>query len=164
MESTISYFVIGILILISVIVYNIRKKQTRNYQLSVSIYPEAVLELKIKKVNNNLDSIIIDIKAVKKFEVKDLKVELITSKREFNYYSLSQLNENKTFPVTAEPDTHYEFDFTIDKFKSLLNTGEHPFRTFRFVIVTKLGKLFKTHELGFNKKWVIYRPDSGTYN
>jgi hypothetical protein len=164
MESTISYIVIGILIVLSVVVYNFKKKQIRLYQLSVQRYPEIILQVKIKKLRGEIESIILNVKAIIMIDIDDPKVELITSNREFNYYPLSQLIAKYSKPTSIDKNSTVDFEIPFTDFKTLLKDGVHPFRTFRFIIYSKSGKSYKSHEMGFNKKWIIYRPDSGNYN
>ncbi|MFA5420005.1 MAG: hypothetical protein WC341_16245, partial [Bacteroidales bacterium] len=58
------------------------------------------------------------------------------------------------------------FDYRIEykQLTELLENGELPFRTFRYVVTDQIGRKYKTHELGLNKKWQLLRPDSGNYN
>ncbi len=163
MESTIGYIVIIGLVIISVALYNIRKKKLKIYLLSNQQYPELSLAINIKKEQGDIEAILINIIALKKVELTEIKVELISSKREFNFYSLNTVFDNLKLPMKVEKSENSSFQIPFKDFKSLLVEGEHPFRTFRFVVVGN-DKVFKSHELGFNKKWVIYRPDSGNYN
>ena len=96
--------------------------------------------------------------------LNDIKIELISAKREFNYYSLESLKSTNSFPTKLEKNTTVEFLILFEEFRTLLMDGEHPFRTFRFIAVSDKGQSYKSHEMGFDKRWVIYRPDSGTYN
>ena len=164
MESVLSYIVIIALIIISVFIYNIRKKQSRIYLLSVQNYPDLKLSVNIEKKEGEINAILLNIIPVIDIELKDAKVELISKKREFNYYSLtSYYSDNNAFN-TMHANSEEQIKIPFNEFKTLLKDGEHPFRTFRFVVYAKNDKPYKSHELGFNKKWIIYRPDSGSYN
>lgn len=165
MESIISYSVIILLIIVSIYVYNIRKSQTRIFTLSEQIYATNSLYVMILKKSGKIDSVIISVKAVKPITIDEIKVELITGKREFNYYDLRNIvNEETEFPFKTTSDSETKFTIPFNDFKSMLSDGVHPFRTFRFIISSDSNTPFKSHELGFNKKWVIYRPDTGSYN
>jgi len=165
MESIISYIVIIALIIVSIYVYNIRKKQSRVFVLSNQDFPDLSLSVNVQKNAVTAESLIVVISTKNNIRINDIKTELITSKREFNYYNLDSLcTEKYIFPVEVISESDITFTIPFDDFKSLLADGEHPFRTFRFVIYSETSKPFKSHELGFNKKWVIYRPDSGNYN
>lgn len=165
MESIISYIVIITLIVISIYVYNIRKQQTRLYVLSIQNYPELIMIVNIKKLASKIEDIVVQIKSKVDIEICDLRVELITSKREFNHYELNSFcNIDNALPIKIVAGSNESFTISFDAFKELLSDGQHPFRTYRFVVYDNNNKPYKSHELGFNKKWVIYRPDSGSYN
>ncbi|HJN06739.1 MAG TPA: hypothetical protein QF480_09005 [Bacteroidales bacterium] len=164
MESTVIYITIIIIVILVITVYNYRKKQVRYYLLSLQRYPELTLSISIQKQKGKISAVFIKLSAIKEVELKDLKIELITAKREFNNYSLQSLLESNPFPVKLEENTKTKFLVRFEDFRTLLMDGEHPFRTFRFVVVSDKGQTYKSHEMGFDKKWVIYRPDSGKYN
>ena len=164
MESTVTYITIAIIVVLVITVYNYRKKQVRYYLLSIQQYPELILNISIQKQKGDISAIIIKLSAIKDVAMKDISIELISSKREFNYYSLQSLLNSNPFPVKLESNTKIKFIVHFEDFRSLLMDGEHPFRTFRFVVVSDKDKTYKSHKMGFDKKWVIYRPDSGTYN
>lgn len=164
MESTFSYILIVVIIILSVTVYNYRKKQTRRYLLSKQRYPEIIIEINIQKHQSKINAILINLTLLKEITLSDIRIELISKKRDFNYYSLLPLIEKSNISGTLEAKSKTEFEISFEKFKTLLMDGEHPFSTFRVVIVSKTKQSFKSHEMGFNKKWVIYRPDSGKYN
>lgn len=164
MESTITYIVIAILVIIFVVVYNIRKQQTRSYLLSEQLYPNIDFSVNIVKHQSKIETISLKAIANKKITINSIKVELITRSREFNYYSLNNYITSTNFPIKLNISDEMSFNLPFDEFKRLLNEGDLPFRTFRFTIVSDNDKSYKSHELGFNKKWIIYRPDSGTYN
>ncbi len=148
----------------AITVYNYRKKQTRYYLLSVQRFPELIIGIKIKKHQRKINAILINVTAIKEMILKDVKVELISSKREFNYYSLQSLISLNSLPLKLDINSQNEFILPFEEFRSLLMDGEHPFRTFRFLVVSDKKQTYKSHELGFDKKWVIYRPDTGKYN
>ncbi len=164
MESTISYIIIIVIVILSIMVYNYKKKQTRRYLLSVQQFPELNLEIKIQKHLGVINAILVVVYPKTDLILADIKIELISAKREFNYYSLDHLIHNINLPTNIVKNKMIEFEVPFESFKSLLADGEHPFRTFRFLVTSNINKPYKSHEMGFNKKWVIYRPDTGSYN
>ena len=89
--------------------------------------------------------------------MNDIKIELISAKREFNYYSLRSLISTKSLPTKLYKNTQIEFLIPFEEFRTLLMDGEHPFRTFRFIAISDKGKSYKSHEMGFDKKWIIWK-------
>ncbi len=164
MESIIGYIIIILFVTVSVYVYNSRKNTIRSFVLSEQIYPGIIYRVWIKKEKGSISSIILDLSCKRNIEINELKVELITLKRTINSYSLNTLAQNTTLPKKVDSGENINIEINFDQFKTLLSEGDLPFRTFRFVILTAQGGIFKSHELGFNKKWIIYRPDSGNYN
>jgi hypothetical protein len=164
MESTVSYIIIVVLVILSIIVYNYKKKKIRYYLLSEQQYPELKIGVNIQKYQGKIVAILINFLAVKNVTLIDLRIELISKEREFNFYSLKLLINAESFPIKLKPERKMEFLIPMEEFRTLLMDGEHPFRTFRFVGISERGQAFKSHEMGFDKKWIIYRPDTGKYN
>ncbi len=164
MESTVSYILIAAIMILSFTVYNYRKKQIRYYQLSMQKYPELVLSIIIQKTQRKISAVLVKLSSTGEMNLNDIKIELISAKREFNYYSLRSLISTKSLPTKLNKNTKIEFLIPFEEFRTLLMDGEHPFRTFRFIAVSDKKQSYKSHEMGFDKKWIIYRPDSGTYN
>ena len=96
--------------------------------------------------------------------ITSVRAELITGKRVFNYYDISGLCNNLDLPLDLTASNSCKIEIPFTDFKNKMNDGELPFRTFRFVINDDRNNPFKSHELGFNSKWIIYRPDTGSYN
>jgi len=164
MESIISYVIIITIVIVSIYIYNIRKKQTRDYILSIQNYPNLEFGVNIQKNNDIITAIILKLRLLTETSITNIKVELITADRKFYYYDLKSLTNNINTPTSMDQKGDVLTTIPFDEFRTLLADGEHPFRTFRFVIYDNAEKAYKSHELGFNKKWVIYRPDSGSYN
>jgi len=164
MESTVTYIIIAVIMALVITVYNYKKKQVRYYLLSLQQYPELDLSINIKKTQGKISAIIIRVLANKLINLGDVKVELISKKREFNYYSLQNLIKINTLPCKLEKGNKLEYIIPFDNFKSLLMDGEFPFSTYRFMVISNTEQSYKSHEMGFNKRWVIYRPDTGNYN
>ena len=164
MESTVSYILVAVIMILSFTVYNYRKKQIRYYQLSMQKYPELDLSIVIQKTQRKISAVIVSLSTIEDMDFSNIKVELISRERKFNYYSLKSLINTNSLPAKLVKNTKTEFLIPFEEFRTLLMDGEHPFRTFRFIAVSDKGKSYKSHEMGFDKRWVIYRPDSGTYN
>lgn len=164
MESAVTYIIIAVIVVLSITVYNYRKKQIRYYLLSVHTYPELIIGINIQKTKGKISAVLIRLTTDRNLVLSDIKIELISSKREFNYYSLQSLINTNSFPMKLEENKKTEFLVPFEEFRTLLMDGDHPFRTFRFVAVSDKNQSYKSHEMGFDKKWVIYRPDSGRYN
>ncbi len=150
--------------ILSFTVYNYRKKQIRYYQLSIQKYPELVLSIIIQKTQRKISAVLVKLSSTGEMNLNDIKIELISAKREFNYYSLRSLISTKSLPTKLNKNTKIELLIPFEEFRTLLMDGEHPFRTFRFIAVSDKKQSYKSHEMGFDKRWIIYRPDSGTYN
>ena len=164
MESTVSYILVAVIMILSFTVYNYRKKQVRYYVLSIQKYPELNLSIIIQKTQRKISAVIVKITTIDDLGLSNIKIELISAKREFNYYSLESIITTNSLPTKLERNTKIEFLVPFEEFRTLLMDGEHPFRTFRFIAVSDKGQSYKSHEMGFDKKWIIYRPDSGKYN
>ena len=154
----------AVVVILSIIVYKYKKKQIRYYLLSVQNYPEIILSIDIQKHEGKISAILVKFTAIKNVTLSDIRIELISKKREFNFYSLQPQISSISFPFELKTDGKTEFIVHFEEFRTLLMDGEHPFSTFRFVALAENGQTFKSHEMGFNKRWIIYRPDSGTYN
>jgi len=164
MESTVSYIVIGVIMALVITVYNYKKKKVRYYLLSKQHYPKLDISVNIQKTQGKISAIIIKLSAIESIEIDDVKIELISKKREFNYYSLQNILDSNNLPIKLSKGDSTDFTVAFDTFKSLLMDGEHPFSTYRFMVLSNTGQAYKSHEMGFNKRWVIYRPDTGNYN
>jgi len=164
MESTVTYIIIAVIMGLVITVYNYKKKQVRYYLLSLQQYPELNISINIKKTQGKISAIIIKLSAKKEVIINDIKVELISKDRGFNYYSLQKLLKENNIATKLNRNEEFEFIISFDEFKSLLMDGEFPFSTYRFLAMSDKGQTYKSHEMGFNKRWVIYRPDTGNYN
>jgi hypothetical protein len=164
METVITLIVLGIIIAASWMTYQHKRVKNRQFLLSEQIFPSLILSVIIEKFQNNITHVIIRIKALDQLQINGLSLELINKKREFNHYNL--IAKGLTPPLNSRLNANSTTDIKIDyeQMKQLLENGDLPFRTFRFVIADHTDKKFKSHELGLNKKWQLLRPDSGNYN
>lgn len=156
--------VIIVFMVITIYVYNLRKNSSKVFSLSEQVYPGISLQIRIKKHRGKINGILITLMNKDRLVINDIKAELITGKREFNYYNHNKLPLQIELPVIIDSGNGFETEIPFLSFKEIMSEGDLPFRTFRLVIVTDDGKTYKSHELGFNSKWVIYRPDTGSYN
>ncbi len=164
MENTITYIVITILMVLTIAFYNYKKKRIRQFLLSQQHYPELNINIYIEKNQGDISAAIVSITANKDIIITDIKVEVISKKREFNYYSLQKIVNDNSVPLKLSTGVSAKFTVPFIDFKSLLMDGEYPFKTFRFLVASNNKRLFKSHEMGFDKRWTIYRPDTGSYN
>ncbi len=164
METILTLLLIGLLIAGSLIAYKHRKTGKKQYLLSENIFPQLVLGIYVQKTNGKLSGIIVRLKALEDEIIKKVQLELITRKRDFGYYDMLENKLIDRLPLSI--NKHHSTDMVIaySDLKNLLEDGDLPFLTFRFVVTNENGKPFKSHELGLNKKWQIMRPDSGHYN
>lgn len=164
METILTLIFVSALLIGSLVTYQHKRVKIRRFVLSEQWYPSINLQLSLEKKQGKISHVILHITALKSIDINKIKIELINRKREFNYYNLE---EKKLIKQAGKNLSNKEFiSYKIEylELKNLLEQGELPFRTFRFVVIDKLGKTYKTHELGLNKKWELMRPDSGNYN
>ncbi len=164
METFLALFFIAFLIVGAVMTYRHKKIAVKQFLISENIYPQLVIGIYVEKTKGKLSAVKVQIKGIESLILEKLQLELITRKREFNYYDLSDKNLVDSLPHKLNEKHSKEFSINYSGLKSLLEQGELPFRTFRFVVTDTNGKTYKSHELGLDKKWQIMRPDSGHYN
>jgi hypothetical protein len=162
MTDIMTYVIVFGLIIIGVIIWQLRYGKARPYWLSHQIFPELKLWVFVEKKDGKHKSIIIKTEQGDKTQTYAPTVELINNSRENQIIQspesepqISKISENK---ITIE----YKYDF--NKLSKVLNSTDFNFSTFRFSIKNAKGQMYKSHELAFDKRWTIYRPDSGKYN
>lgn len=138
--------------------------RVREIPMSVQIYPECILKILVLKKHSKIQTLVVRIIARKEFRVNGFSVELIDRKREFSYLNFNKNNLSISFPPSIAINKFVDAEIPFEEFKKTLESHEKPIQTFRFVIENDSGKKFKTHELAFNKNWIIYKPDTGRYN
>ncbi len=164
METIISLVVLGLLITASLVTYRHKRIKTRQFLLSEQIYPALTLSVIVEKFQTNITHVVLRIKAIEEVQITGISLELINRKREFNHYDLAK-EGLITHPLTKfQPKDIQAIKLDYATLKNLLENGDLPFRTFRFVATDKTNRKFKSHELGLNKKWQLLRMDSGNYN
>lgn len=132
--------------------------------LSVQVYPECILKVLVIKQHGKIQTLVLRIIARKEIPFKSVSTELIDKKRNFENVYLDRNITQVSFPLTISKNKYLDVKIQFAEFKNHLTSLDKPFRTFRFAVENTSGKKYKTHELAFNKNWVIYRPDSGKYN
>jgi len=164
METIISLVVLSLLIAASLVTYHHKRVKTRQFLLSEQIYPAVRLSVIVEKFQSNITHVMIQLMALEPVNLVDISIELINRKREFNHYDL--ISEGLILKPIENmlPNDIQTIKIDYPAFKNLLETGDLPFRTFRFVATDKINRKFKSHELGLNKKWQLLRMDSGNYN
>lgn len=162
MTDIITYVVVFGLLITGVIVWQVRYGKPRPYWLSHQVFSEIKLWIYVEKKDGKHKFIIIKTEQDKKIKTYPPAVELINASREklkvtipVTEPRISKITENK---ITIE----YKYDFT--NFSKVLNNNDFKFSTFRISIENANGQMYKSHELAFNKRWTIFRPDSGKYN
>ena len=161
MEDIAAYIILFSIGLGVLYAYQYRRHKPRQLSFSDQTYPECFLKVLVVKQTGKVKYITLRVIARKDFTVKDVKVELIDINRSFSYL---HLNEKIALPPTIQRGKFADAEILFDEFKSALSKQDKTYQTFRFVVENDSGKIFKTHELTFNKNWTIYRPDSGKYN
>lgn len=157
------YVIVFGLLIIGVIIWQLRSN-TRYLRLSHQLYPELILDVLISKKERMIDEFIIRIQAKQKLSLRQLKIELISAKRSFEYIILDEISDNISFPYTIAQSTVYDAIYPYEDLKQLITGKMLHLSSFRVVVVLQNNKLFKSHELKFDKFWKIYRSDTGRYN
>ena len=164
METIISYVFIGLVLIISLITYRYKRIKIRQYVLSEQLYPMLVFSLYIEKHLGKIAANILQIKTLDDITIEKICLELIDKRREFHYYDLKEHQLVTDVPMRIKSNHSFQYRIDYKQLTELLEKGGLPFRTFRFVVTDQIGRKYKTHELGLNKKWQLFRPDSGNYN
>lgn len=162
MTDIMTYVIVFGLIIMGVIIWQVRYGKARPFWLSHQIFPDLKLWIFVEKKDGKHKSIIIKSEQGDKTKTYPPTVELISNSREKLIIEIpekdpqiSKFSENK---ITVE----YKYDFI--KLSKALKSNDFKFSTFRFSIKNAKGQMYKSHELAFDKRWTIYRPDSGKYN
>ncbi|NOY49028.1 MAG: hypothetical protein GXO88_00455 [Chlorobi bacterium] len=162
MEDILTYVIVFGLIIGGVAVWQIRYAKPRPYWLSHQLFPEMQMWVLIEKKDGKHKSVIIKTMRNKNLSLHPPKAELINSKRERLIIDLAEKEKQERAREDGQIETITGLDF--DEFYKLLNSSEFKFSTFRIIVENDAGKRYKSQELAFNKRWTIYRPDSGKYN
>ena len=164
MEDIITYFIVFGLIIGGVAVWQLRRSKPRPYVLSTQHYPELKLRVLIQKQEGKTKNLVVQLIGHQELKVSSIFIELISRSRTFQMINAGQINADNELPLILRKDQIARFSYPFTTFKTYLQKSSFSFKSFRIAVETENGKKYKSHELAFNKTWVIYRPDSGTYN
>jgi hypothetical protein len=164
MEDILTYLIVFGLIIGGVAVWQFRRGKPRPYILSIQYYPELQLRVLVQKQEGKTKDLAVHLQSTQTMGLQDVFVELISKSRNFERVALSRVHTSHEFPLTLKAGQSVTFTYPFDAFKHHLQHNAFSFKTFRLVAEDLNGKKYKSHELAFNKNWVIYRPDTGTFN
>ncbi|MEE4259780.1 MAG: hypothetical protein V2I62_08475 [Bacteroidales bacterium] len=157
------YVIIFGLLITGVIIWQLRSN-TRYLRLSHQLYPEIILDVLISKKERKVDEFIIRIHAKHDVSLRQLKIELITAKREFEYIASDEIEGFLSFPSIVERSNTFDTICPYEELKNLITSKMPHLSSFRVVLELQNNKVYKSHELKFDKFWKIYRSDTGRYN
>jgi len=164
LEDIIGYIILFVSGLGALYLYQWRKDKIRLFPLSEQHYPESVLTVLILKKSGEIKSLVLRFYAKKEMTLQELRVEMISPENEIFSVSLNKILNAQLFPVKIAPDSSFDFEFEMDAFKDELTGQSVRFSAFRLVAQNAKGKKFKSHRLAFDKRWAIFKPDTGKYN
>lgn len=164
MEDILTYIIVFGLIIGGFAFWQFRYSKPRPYILSQQIFPELDLQLLIEKSEGKTKDFLININLKKHLLFKYPYVELLNKKRDAEIVLIHELISNKNQNNQPDKEKNIQYKYSFSEFSDLLKKREFKFKTFRIIVENNSGKKFKSHELAFNKNWIIYRPDSGKYN
>ena len=159
----ISYIIVFAFLIVGVIIWQISSKK-RYLRLSHQVLPEFILSILITKKERKIDQFIVRIQAREDIEISQLKIEVISNKREFTYILSDELSESITFPLKIDKQETIDACYEYESLKSTITKKIANLKSFRIVVSLPNTKLYKSHELKFDKFWKIYKSDSGRYN
>ena len=164
MEDILTYIIVFGVIIGGVAIWQLRRSKPRPYVLSTQNYPELQLRIIIQKQEGKTKDFIIQTTGLQKLSIANVFVELISKKRTFEKIDTGLINENLDLPIAVLKNQTARFVYPFASFKKYLLSSDFSFKSFRVVVEDHNEKKYKSHEMAFNKNWVIYRPDTGTYN
>ena len=161
---TLSYILIFAIIIGAVIIWQLRQSKSRYLRLSNQVFPELTLSILISKKERKINKLNVRIDAKKNVTIELIKFELISPKREFRYVESTKISNSISLPVNLKKGTTFDAIFPYEEFKTAITNEMTVLNSFRAVLETQNGKVFKSHELKLDKFWKIYKADSGKYN
>lgn len=164
MEDILTYIIVFGLIIGGVAIWQLRRSKARPYVLSTQNYPELQLRVIIQKQEGKTKDFVIQLSSSQELSLDNVFIELISKSRAFEKIDDGLINENIDLPLALKQNQTAKFIYPFDSFKKYLQNGEFKFKSFRVVVEDINKKKYKSHEMAFNKNWVIYRPDTGRYN
>jgi len=164
LEDIIGYIILFVFGLGALYLYQWRKDKMRIFPLSEQHYPELVLTVLIKKQSGEIKSLLLRVLAKKDITVKEILVELIYPGNENFSASLNHLSGENLFPLKITGGNSFDFNLEMKDFKDEITGQSVKFNAFRLIVQNESGKKFKSHRLAFNKRWSVFKPDTGRYN
>ena len=161
---TLSYILIFAILIGAVIIWQLRQSKSRYLRLSNQVFPELTLSILISKKERKINKLNVRIDAKKNVTIEHIKFELISPKREFRYVESTKISNSISLPVNLKKGTTFDAIFPYEEFKTAITNEMTVLNSFRAVLETQNGKVFKSHELKLDKFWKIYKADSGKYN
>ncbi|RLD42518.1 MAG: hypothetical protein DRI89_07040 [Bacteroidetes bacterium] len=164
MEDILTYVIVFGVIIGGVAIWQLRRSKARPYVLSTQNYPELQLRVIIQKQDGKTKDFLVQTTGLQELSVSSLFVELISKSRSFAKIDTGLIHKNLDLPILILQNQVIQFIYPFDSFKKYLQSSDFKFKSFRVVLEDGNGKKYKSHEMAFNKNWVIYRPDTGRYN
>lgn len=159
----VSFIIVFAILIIGVIIWQLGSN-THYLRLSKQEYPELSLEVLITKKERKIQELVIRIHAKKDIIIEQIKIELISQKRDFDYINSIEVLDSNPFPILIQPSASSHISFPFEELKDLITARDTESVSFRVVVESKEDKVYKSHELKFDKFWKIYKLDSGRYN
>jgi len=164
LEDIIGYIVIFVAGLGALYLFQWRKDRIRLFPLSEQFYAELVLTVLIRKQGSEVKSIIVRVQPKKETIIQDIRVELLHHENEPFSFSLNEITGKHKLPVKILQGNSFDFEFEMEPFKDEITARSVKFNVFRLAAQTQKGKKFKSHRLAFDKRWSVFKPDTGRYN
>lgn len=164
MEDVLTYIIVFGVFIGGVAVWHIRRSKPRPYILSVQRYPELEIQIIVRKQDGKTNDFVVQIYTGIDTQLANIYIELLSAKRESEQVAGGLLSDHIHLPLHIPKKQKIELVYPFLSLKKYLTDQDFAFKTFRVVVMTENQKKIKSHELAFNKNWVIYRPDSGKYN
>lgn len=162
MTDIVTYVVVFGLIITGVIIWQVRYGRPRPYWLSHQVFPNLKLWIFVEKKDGKHKYLIIKTEQENNIKTYPPFVELINTSREKLKINIPKIDPKISIITENKITIEYKYDFT--NFSKTLNTSDFKFSTFRISVENTNGQMYKSHELAFDKRWTIFRPDSGKYN
>ena len=164
MEDILSYIIVFGLIIGGVAIWQLRRGKPRPYVLSTQHFPELMLRVIIQKQEGKTKDFVILLGSNRELVLSHIFIELISKTRTFEKVDNGLIHEKTELPLRLKQKEPVKIVFPFEPLKKQLQNNSFLFESFRVVVEDLQGRKYKSHEMAFNKNWVIYRPDTGSYN
>jgi hypothetical protein len=159
-----AYLIVFGMLIIGILIWQARQSKQLTFSLSKQIFPELDLYVLTSKKEGKIKEVIVRIEAKKEIEVREVKLELISPKREFVYIFSGEVIGSPSLPRQLQNKSNFDLSFPYDNLKEIMNEKMPVMNSFRAVVELEKGKVFKSHELTISKYWKIHKADTGRYN